>query len=174
MSHRKGFTLIELLIVIAILGILAAAVIVVLNPAELLAQARDGTRVSDLDSIRSAVSLYATDVSPVSFSSTSPFAINNAACAFTTCTVRGVYTVEGSGWAAINLAAITGGSPLSTLPRDPTNSATYQYAYKGDNTFKTFELDAKLESTKYSVRMTTDGGSDATYYEVGNDPGLDL
>src|SRR3989344_9177132 len=56
--QRKGFTLIELLIVIGIIGILAAAVIVVLNPAELLAQARDGTRLSDTDSVTSAINLY--------------------------------------------------------------------------------------------------------------------
>ncbi len=53
--RKKGFTLIELLIVIGIIGILAAAVIVVLNPAELLAQARDGTRLSDIDSANSAI-----------------------------------------------------------------------------------------------------------------------
>ncbi|MDD4931154.1 MAG: prepilin-type N-terminal cleavage/methylation domain-containing protein, partial [Candidatus Colwellbacteria bacterium] len=44
----KSFTLVELLIVIAILAVLAAAVVVVLNPAELLAQARDSQRSTDL------------------------------------------------------------------------------------------------------------------------------
>ncbi|MGC9603563.1 MAG: type II secretion system protein, partial [Minisyncoccia bacterium] len=41
-----GFTLIELLVVIGILGTLATAVVLVLNPAQLLAQARDSTRLS--------------------------------------------------------------------------------------------------------------------------------
>lgn len=41
LANRKGFTLIELLIVIGILAVLATAVIMVLNPAELLKQARD-------------------------------------------------------------------------------------------------------------------------------------
>ncbi|MDD4819148.1 MAG: prepilin-type N-terminal cleavage/methylation domain-containing protein, partial [Candidatus Colwellbacteria bacterium] len=40
MNKKTAFTLVELLIVIAILAVLAAAVVIVLNPAELLAQAR--------------------------------------------------------------------------------------------------------------------------------------
>ncbi|MBI2594724.1 MAG: hypothetical protein HYW38_00460, partial [Candidatus Colwellbacteria bacterium] len=91
------------------------------------------------------------------------------------------------GWVGVNLSAITGGSPVPNLPRDPTNSATYQYAYKGDDTNKTFELNARLESQKHRTKMTTDGGEDGDgagecttwveetcYYEVGTDPGLDL
>jgi hypothetical protein len=84
----------------------------------------------------------------------------------------------------VNLTGTSGGAPLASLPLDPTNSATYQYAYKGDNTAKTFELNARLESAKYAPQMTTDGGdkntcgesyNDATcYYEIGTEPGLDL
>jgi prepilin-type N-terminal cleavage/methylation domain-containing protein len=54
----KGFTLIELLIVIAILAILATAVVLVINPAELLRQARDGQRLADFKNLKSAVDLY--------------------------------------------------------------------------------------------------------------------
>ena len=50
---KKGFTLIELLIVIAILAVLGVTVTLVLNPAELLRQGRDSTRISDLSSINS-------------------------------------------------------------------------------------------------------------------------
>ena len=52
-SSARGFTLIELLIVIGILGILAAAVVIVLNPGELLAQSRDAQRLQDLGTINS-------------------------------------------------------------------------------------------------------------------------
>ncbi len=184
MIGKKGFTLIELLIVIGILGILAAAIIVVLNPGELLAQARDGQRLSDLDSIRAAISLYLSDVSSPTLGTTE-YSTVNATCGLGdgTCTVNADYTVDGGGWVDVNLTSIAGGSPLSTLPRDPTSNATYQYAYDGDNTNKTFELNARLESQKHRGKMTTDGGDDnvcttwteeTCYYEVGNEPGLDL
>ncbi|MFA7202011.1 MAG: type II secretion system protein, partial [Candidatus Paceibacterota bacterium] len=47
----SSFTLIELLIVIGILAILTAAVVIVLNPTELLKQGRDSTRMTDLASL---------------------------------------------------------------------------------------------------------------------------
>ena len=55
-----GFTLIELLIVIAILGILAAAVLVAVNPAKRQRQARDSARKSDVGQIATALQAYFT------------------------------------------------------------------------------------------------------------------
>ncbi|MFA6994017.1 MAG: type II secretion system protein, partial [Candidatus Paceibacterota bacterium] len=51
----SSFTLIELLIVIGILAILVAAIVITLNPAQLLQEARDSKRVQDLSSLRSAI-----------------------------------------------------------------------------------------------------------------------
>jgi len=50
----KGFTLIELLVVVAIIAVLAVAVVLVLNPVQLIKQARDSTRISDLATLNSA------------------------------------------------------------------------------------------------------------------------
>ncbi|MEK7086740.1 MAG: hypothetical protein AAB935_00585, partial [Patescibacteria group bacterium] len=86
-------------------------------------------------------------------------------------------SVGGTGWVAVNLNGAEGGSPLASLPVDPTDSTTYFYGFCGDSTNKTFELDTKLESTKYTVTQDldgTDGGNQANMYEVGTDPGLDL
>lgn len=175
----KGFTLIELLIVIGILGVLAAAVVVVLNPAELLAQARDSQRLQDLAGVNSAVSLYSASVASPSFTA-GPFSTASTSCPdVTTCTVRAVYTTAGSGWVAVNLDGITGGSPLSALPRDPTNDSTYQYVFGASTTAKTWELVANLESTKFangggSDKESVDGGDSSTNFEIGTDPGLDI
>lgn len=57
---KKGFTLIELLIVIAILGILAAAVLVAVNPAKRTRQARDSARKSDIGQLATALQAYYT------------------------------------------------------------------------------------------------------------------
>ena len=59
-SFKRGFTLIELLIVIAILGILAAAVLVAINPAKRQNQARDTKTQNDISQVSSALQAYFT------------------------------------------------------------------------------------------------------------------
>ncbi len=59
----KGFTLLELIIVIGILAVLGAVSVLVLNPAQLFAQARDTTRVEDMAVMRNALALYSSTVS---------------------------------------------------------------------------------------------------------------
>ena len=60
--HRKeqGFTLIELLIVIAILGVLAAALLVAIDPVEQLARGRDSGRKSTINQLGRAIEQYYT------------------------------------------------------------------------------------------------------------------
>jgi prepilin-type N-terminal cleavage/methylation domain-containing protein len=57
----RGFTLIELLIVIGIIGIIAAAVLVAVDPAKRFAQSRDARRSAEVYSILNAVLNYAAD-----------------------------------------------------------------------------------------------------------------
>ncbi|OGM91246.1 hypothetical protein A2755_02485 [Candidatus Wolfebacteria bacterium RIFCSPHIGHO2_01_FULL_48_22] len=180
---KTGFTLVELLIVIGILAILTAAVVVILNPAELLRQARDSQRFSDLDSVKNAISLYLVDVTDPSVGS-SCYMYTGATTTTTNC--GGLFTAsysatgsttrvtDGTGWIPVNFDAISGGSPLSVLPIDPSHGTTYFYAYAGGSTALTFEINAFLESTKYingggSDKESTDGGDEAQAYEAGTD-----
>jgi len=57
---QKGFTLIELLIVIAVLGVLAAAVVTAINPAKRIKQANDAKIKNDVGQLATALQAYYT------------------------------------------------------------------------------------------------------------------
>lgn len=188
-TNKRGFTLIELLIVIGIIAVLATAIILILNPAQLFAQARDSQRISDLGSLKSAIALYLSTVTGINLGnsancyiyqpSSGTIGANCGARHTGTNIVTASLSSDGTGWVPINFNAIPGGAPLSALPKDPRNDSTYFYSYAGNSTFGTFELNGNMESTRYSRAgsddvESADGGNQADVYEIGNDPGLDI
>ncbi len=199
---RKGFTLIELLIVIGILAILATTVVLVLNPAQILAESRDTQRISDMDTVRNALSLLlsgttTTDLlaatgscyTHIASTPTNPLPVGcgNTSSGTTTSRFTGgtvvststrVVTGNGTnfaGWIPVNFTQVSGGSPLSVLPVDPTNTGDFYYAFRS-NASNQYELDANLESSKYtsgtSNKENADGGDQVGIYEVGTNLAL--
>ncbi len=219
----KGFTLLELLIVITIIAILSVALIVVINPAETLKKSRDTQRISDMAALKTAIGIYTTTVSSplmdngsntlcqpttagtwanndqvwydqTGMNATITFAggTNNTNPLYVGSTTT---TTGGSGWLPINFNAITGGSPISNLPLDPSNTfapgsapigntnssvdrpnanaLVYRYACFS-TTLLQYEIDATLESAAYGNsatgsdnKMASDGGNSTIQYEVG-------
>lgn len=59
--NKQGFTLVELLIVIAVVGILAAVILVTINPMAQMAKARDASRIGLMHRVKSALDIYNID-----------------------------------------------------------------------------------------------------------------
>ncbi|MBI2018649.1 type II secretion system protein [Candidatus Daviesbacteria bacterium] len=163
-----GFTLVELLVVIAIVAILAAVVVLIINPLELTRRGRDAARLTDLANLQSAINIAVQEST-------------GAGAVAVLCSGSGTYPCNGSsnigtrvsdgtGWVKVNLSSQKSVS-LPTLPVDPVNNATYHYAYCANN--DAWEIDAVLESDQQKGRMESDGGNENATdtggrYEVGS------
>ncbi|NCP47486.1 hypothetical protein COT86_00735 [Candidatus Collierbacteria bacterium CG10_big_fil_rev_8_21_14_0_10_43_36] len=170
----RGFTLIELLVVIAILSILATLVVLAINPAEAQRKSRDTTRLSDLATMRKAIDLAIAEGGALPGTVAVPFAGTSAGNRDTT--------------SENNYLGMDVSKYLSVLPIDPRQSATVVtilsdgttqiaagamiYSFRSNGS--TYELDAYLESTSNAAVTQNDGGTSATVYEVGTNPGLTL
>ncbi len=174
--HRRGFTLIELLVVIAIVAVLAVVVVLVLNPAQLLQQARDSNRLSDLATINAALGYFRTDQASASLgnSSTSYISVLDPSATSTAgdqcqglvmpslgsstwqCAASSTYRKsDGTGWIPAALSSVSYGTPLAQLPVDPNNTTSsglfYGYATNGSQ----YEVTSGLESSKYKLQFAT-------------------
>ena len=114
---KKGFTLVELLVVIAIIVIISTIAIAALNPAKILAKARDGSRKTDLGGIKSAIELY--------------YSQNRAYPAAADVTFGGVFDDA------------AGNVYLKKTPNDPTSTWSYCYSLSGGN----YSLCASVEDS---------------------------
>jgi len=196
---RKGFTLIELLVVIAIIAILAVVVVLTLNPAALLQQGRDSNRVSDMDTLTHAISLYEDDQG-----GSLGYSLGNASSVYisipdatisgnttSTCSSLGLpvlptgysyqcsspqdyKNVNGTGWIPINFTKMSTGAPIGDLPVDPTNQTSSKLFYTYQANGSQYETTAVMESQKYLGTAASDGGTYADLYEKGSSLSLAL
>ncbi len=184
-NSTKGFTLIELLVVIAIIAILATVVVLYLNPAEFLRRARDSNRLSDMNSLKSAILMYLNDATNPAIGTIgvcyvgSSVGTSTAACQeyFPTATSVNASTsrsLDGAGWVPVDFRQITSGLPLDQLPMDPSgvNDPNYFYSYMaGPNA--TFKLAAMMESRLYGLGgdgdvVSKDNGVSSKVFESGS------
>jgi type IV pilus assembly protein PilA len=140
-SLKRGFTLIELLLVIGIIAILAAIVIVAINPTKQLGDARDAQRRSDVNTILNAVYQYSID--------------NNGNLPSTITTTNTDICKSGvdvSCTGGVNLNVLTG-SYIVAIPSDPQSSTatgTNYFIMKTGNRI-TVSAPGKEQATSISV-----------------------
>ncbi len=189
---RGGFTLIELLIVIGIIAILATTVVLVLNPTQLLREARDGKRVTELKTIKDGLSLAIVQIPPLDLGDTSKVYVSlpDDSSPTSTCPSHNLPSLTGSGktyqcanssqyqltngngWIPVNFDQLPL-KVLSKLPIDPVNSNSNNSGLYYTYSPGSFELNARLESNKYGPggnkdKASADGGDTSLLFEAGD------
>lgn len=120
-KHKKqlGFTLIEILVVIGIIAILAAVVIVALNPARQFAQARNSQRSSNVNTILNGINQRMIDNR----------GIWSTTCGAFTVTLPATATNIGSGATFVNLDPCLVSTYLVSIPFDPSGGTAASSGY---------------------------------------------
>lgn len=154
-KNSLGTTLVELVAVVGIVAVLILAVLIIVNPAEILARGRDEKRFSDMSLLDRAINEYKMDVASY------PDVGNTTRISTSLPSGNSGPLVDSTdGWIDVNLSQYA-----TKLPIDPINDENFYYSYR--HTQFSYEINAILEH--YTEEMVNDGGDDNGVYELGND-----
>lgn len=117
LNEQKGFTLIEVLIVIGIIAVLAAVVLVAINPARHFAQAHNAQRATNVEALLNAIGQRSIDNKGV-FAGT--FTAQSVTYTCPTLVAGTTYDIASSGGGTIDLSCLTPTYISVQLPTDPT------------------------------------------------------
>jgi prepilin-type N-terminal cleavage/methylation domain-containing protein len=116
---QKGFTLIEILVVIGLIAILAAIVLIAINPARQFAQARNSQRTANVETILNALGQDLADHKGIS-----------------SCSITASSTI-GTGTGKLNLSGCLSAYISNGIPMDPNGGTAadtkYEIGYSSTN-----------------------------------------
>ena len=144
LNSKRGFTLLEILLVVAMIAILAGIVIIAINPAKQMAEARNAQRASDIKTILDAIYQYSIDNN------------GNMPGSITATLTDICYTPAHNGNCSgyIDLSALTNNERyLTSIPKDPSgacnvsNDSCYQVAISGGSRITVYARLAELGKT---------------------------
>jgi prepilin-type N-terminal cleavage/methylation domain-containing protein len=114
-ARARGFTLIEILVVIGLIAILAAVVLVAINPARQFAQARNSQRESNVETLLNAIGQNLAD--------------NKGIFTCGTVSVPTSATHIGTGSGLVDLTCLTPTYIPSAIPADPKDGTAADTQY---------------------------------------------
>lgn len=175
---RKAFTLLELLIVMGVIATLATVLMVILNPSESTRRTNDARRFSDLQMIKTAIDLTASDGKTIPDTGGGYIVLDGS---------TSVSDIDPSGTNVFDVSKY-----LSYMPEDPAyktsgttkglvmssgncvmgdiNSTEMQYLLWGNGT--QYIIRSQMQSATNCESVTKDGNNNSTF-EMGTEPGLD-
>jgi hypothetical protein len=155
----------------------------------MLKKSRDTKRISSLKALNNALGIFQA-TKPTSFMGTSTIVYVSIPDSSSTCTNLSLPTLpsgytyqcsttanyrktDGTGWIPVNFNSLDIGSPISSLPIDPTNTTSTNLFFTY-TTGGSWELNAILESSANKLsgdndKTSLDGGDSYSTYEIGTD-----
>lgn len=142
---QKGFTLIEILLVIGLIAILAAIVLIAINPARQFAIARNSQRTANVETILNAIGQNMADNKGIltGCSGTIPVQAFNSG--------TGADIVSGGAAGTVDLGSCLTPTYVSALPYDPGLTTGNWVSKTSYNTEYTIQQDTAANGSRISV-----------------------
>lgn len=164
-SGKKSGCLIALAVgavaFIPIIAILAAVVVLIINPLELTRRGRDAARIVSVITLNEAIIQTLTQNPDTSL-------CEEGLPCFGMSLDPNSSNTDGSGWLKMVLPAnsFKPGYDYNKLPLDPVNEGPLVYKYCSDG--KDWEIETSLESEQYKNKMLEDKGDKDNMFEMGS------